>query len=568
MGGPETYLNNFTHALVGTVKHYAAYGMTAGGIDGSPADLSEQKLREMYLSPWAYLADGRGLRSVMAAQNMVNGRPMHANKRLLTDVLRKEWGVTHALVESDGPDCIGALQYGFHMTATREEAAIASLNAGMDMDLGGTALSTLVDAVKNNKTSESAVDRATYNVLVSKFAAGLFDYPYTDESRVSDLDKPSNRQLAREIAEQSMVLLINNKNIVPLDFTKIKNLALVGPLADSVFDQQGAYFNGGATVVTVKQAFEVKFNNSNMHLSYNRGANANDMNASMIPAAVAAAKDAEVVVVVLGDTVETCGEMVDRSQTDLPGGQLGLLEALIASGTPVIVLLINGRPATFGRGNPALNGIAALFVGWRPGEEGGPAFLNLLSGATNPSARLTQAWPRSVGGIGGPGAPYLYPFQGNHMGEAYSAGDGPSSALFQFGAGMSYSVYVIQDLVVSPKQAQANGSFSLTFTVVNQGSQDGSVPVMVFFRDPVAMPVRISSIQLVRFTKVAVPAGKSITTTVILAASDLGFWDDGLNDLGPAGWKVDPGDFQLTLGTEGFTSWQTPEGLHATITVI
>jgi beta-glucosidase len=197
MGGPETYLNNFTHALVATVKHYAAYGMTAGGIDGSPADLSEQKLRELYLSPWEYLAQGRGLRSVMAAQNMVNGRPMHANHRLLTEVLREEWGVAHALVESDGPDCIGALGDGFHVAATKEEVAVLSLESGMDMDLGGVAFPLLNHAVATNKTTEKAVDRAVYNVLVSKFAAGLFEYPYTDEARVEHLDGAANRVMAR-----------------------------------------------------------------------------------------------------------------------------------------------------------------------------------------------------------------------------------------------------------------------------------------------------------------------------------------------------------------------------------
>eukprot|EP00040_Diaphanoeca_grandis_P038707 m.257128 g.257128 ORF g.257128 m.257128 type:complete len:798 (-) comp35003_c0_seq1:1727-4120(-) len=568
MGGPDTYLNNFTHALVATVKHYASYGMTAGGIDGSPADLSEQKLREMYLAPWEYLAKGRGLRSVMAAQNMVNGRPMHANKRLLTDILRTEWGVAHALVESDGGDCIGALQYGFRIAPTIEDVAVISLESGMDMDLGGTTFATLVDAVNNNKTSEESLDRATYNVLTSKFAAGIFDSPYTDETRVNNLDNAQNRQLARDAAEQSMVLLINTNAFLPLDFIKLKNIALVGPLADSPNDQCGSYFNSGANVITMKQAFETRFNQSGTTLVYERGANADDMNMSMIPNAVTAAKGADVVIAVLGDTAATCGEMVDRSETDLAGGQLQLLEALIATGTPVVLLLINGRPTTFGRNNPALDGLTAFFVGWRPGEEGGPAFLNLLDGAANPSARLTQAWPRSVGGIGGPGAPYLYPFQGNHMGESYSAGDGPSSPLFRFGEGLSYTTYILSDLTITPQQAKASESFNLTLTVSNTGSRSGSIPVQVYFRDPYAMPVRIASIQLVRFTKVFVEAGSSVNISIQLAASDLGFWDDGLNGLGAAGWKVDPGDFELTIGTAGFTDWSNPEGLLGTLTVL
>jgi beta-glucosidase len=223
----------------------------------------------------------------MAAQNMVNGRPMHANYRLLTEVLRQEWGVEHALVISDGPDCIGALHDGFHVAATKEEVAVLSLESGMDMDLGGVSFPLLIHAVATNKTTEKAVDRAVYNVLVSKFAAGLFEHPYTDETRVQHLDGVANRAMAREAAEQSMVLLINrpapqipapattttaplraatdNDDVgaaaaavdaddaddeyaealngaggiptLPLDLTKIKQLALVGPLADSVYDQ-------------------------------------------------------------------------------------------------------------------------------------------------------------------------------------------------------------------------------------------------------------------------------------------------------------------------------------------
>ena len=188
----------------------------------------------------------------------------------------------------------------------------------------------------------------------------------------------------------------------------------------------------GANVVTVKAAME----SAGLSMTYAVGATPDaPPNTTAVREAVAAAHSADVVVAVLGDSQHTCGEMVDRSDLDLPGGQLPLLQALTATGKPVVVLLIHGRQVTFGRNNIGLDGVDALMIGWRPGEEGGPAFLNVLSGQTSPSGRLAQAWPRSVGGIGGPGAPYLYPFQGNHMGEAYSGGDGPSSPLFQFGYG-------------------------------------------------------------------------------------------------------------------------------------
>lgn len=208
----------------------------------------------------------------MAAQNMVNGRPMHCNKRLLTDVLRTEWGVTDCLVESDGGDVIGALQ-GFHVggkqitphqdgdhwvRGSREDVAVMSLEAGMDMDLGGSAFdySVLGPAVLSNRTSMAMIDRAVYRVLVSKFASGIFDHPYTDESRVQSLDRAEHRVMAREMAEESIVLLINHNQTLPIKDIRTKKIALVGWLADSEFDHCGSYFNAGANVVTVKAAMQ------------------------------------------------------------------------------------------------------------------------------------------------------------------------------------------------------------------------------------------------------------------------------------------------------------------------
>jgi len=444
----------------------------------------------------------------------------------------------------------------------------------MDMDLGGDAFSEaiLLPAVHNNKTSEFYVDQACYRVLVSKFAAGLFEHPFTDESRVETLDAPENRVLAREAAEQSMVLLINKNDTLPLNIGSIKELAMVGPLADSAFDHCGSYFNAGANVITTKAAVEAGCATNGVTMTYSLGASAEDEhNLTMIPAAVAQAMSADVVVAVLGDSRNTCGEMVDRSDLDLPGGQLPLLKALVATGKPVVVLLINGRQMTFGRGNAVLDGLAALMVGWRPGEEGGPAFWNVLTGVVNPSGRLAHNWPRSVGGIGGP-SQYLYPFQGNHMGEAYSAGDGESTPLFQFGQGLSYTTFDLNSLSVSPNATTAKGTFKLTLTASNTGERDGAVVVQVYFRDPVSWPVRIASIQLVRFTKVLLRAGESREITIDLDAADLAYWDDGLNgndDVPPGGgWRVDPGEFNLVVGTAGFTSWRKPDGLLGNVYVL
>ena len=168
-------------------------------------------------------------------------------------------------------------------------------------------------------------------------------------------------------------------------------------------------------------------------------------------------------------------------------------------------------------------------MAWRPGEEGGPALYNILTGAANVDGRLTSAWPRSVGAIGGPNTPYLYPYQGNHQGEDFTAGDGASTPLFNFGEGMSYTSYRLSGLQISPRATDASGKFKLTLKATNTGPRDGRCIVQVYFRDPVAMPVRISSIQLVRFDKIELKAGETRTVNIVLDAADLGYWDDGRN---------------------------------------
>ena len=582
-GGPTEYLVNPESSLVATVKHYAAYGKTAGGIDGSPADISEQTLRESYLAPWEALAREGLLRSVMAAQNAVNGRPMHANRRLLTGILRDEWGVPDVLVESDGGDCIGALQYGFHMAGSIPEAAVMGVDAGMDMDLGGTTMATLAATLSSNepppfpcnKTEVArAVDRAAYNVLASKFAAGLFDKPYVT-NLTPTLDTAANRRLAREVAEQSLVLLQNKDGFLPLGAapSSYKKVAVVGPLADSASDTLGSYFNwDGATVdvVTVQDAVAQAFAGTATAVATAKGCNAEDGNTTMLAAAEAAAKGSDLVVLVLGDTAATCGEMVDRSDLDLPGGQLELMDRVLATGAPTVVVLIHGRPATFGMDNNPSTGIAppprldapnlkAVLTAWRPGEEGGTAVWNTLTGASNPTGRLAQAWPRTVGQISGPGQPYIYPYQGNHQHEAYCV-DGASNAQYGMGYGLSYSEVEVTTLSATPASAPATGTFTVTATVTNKGAHatgpHGAV-VQLFCNDPVSRNVvRLSAYWLCGFARSPPLApGARATVALTLPVRELSYYDDGKNNAGgEAGWRVDVGTFNVYAATDGFGS--------------
>eukprot|EP00039_Didymoeca_costata_P006535 m.91190 g.91190 ORF g.91190 m.91190 type:complete len:773 (-) comp13291_c0_seq2:63-2381(-) len=566
-GGPTEYLTNMTHGLVATVKHYAAYGK--GSYDGSQADISEQRLREIYLEPWRYLVD-KGLRSVMAAQNMVNGRPMHSNKRLLTEILREEWGVTNALIESDGPDCIQALNTsGFHVANSTETAGIMGLVAGMDQDLGGTAFRTLLNSVQENKVDIKYLNRAAGNVLMAKFAGGQFDNPFVDISRAEKINPMDNKKLALRVAEESIVLLKNDDKTLPLNFGGIHQVALLGSLADDAASQCGGYTNMGAPVTTVRQAFNDTLIPQGVSVRYMAAVSPDNNNISQVDKAVSLIEASDVAVLVLGDSLTTCGEMYDRSSLDLPGGQMELLHRAIQTSTPVIVVLINGRAVTFGEGNVALNGIKGLLVAWRPGQEGGNAILNVLKGAVNPSGRLTTAWPRCAGAIYGPSTPYLYPFQGDHMGQNYTV-DGSSSPLFGFGYGMSYSNDMeITKMEISPQQVQENEVFRITVTAVNNANQSVKMPVQIYFRDPVANPVRISNIQLLTFTKVDIAGGATVSVTLDVNSSSLGFWNDGKNGDGhSAGWMIDKGLFELYAGYAGFTSWDNVGGLPGNVTVV
>lgn len=496
---------------------------------------------------------------------MVNGRPMHANKRLLTKVLREEWGVTDALVESDGSDCIGALWQGFHIVPDRESAAVVSLEAGMDMDLGGVTLPLLEDAVNSGRLNASLVAAAAGRVLASKFASGIFDQPMVDPARVAILDSPQHRALARTVAQQGIVLLVNpgTSPVLPLSPSTLSSVAVIGPLADDGDSQCGGYSSLGAEVVTVLDAVTAAGSASGFTVTYAQGANTGDSNTSMIPAAVQAASTADLSVFVLGDSLVTCGEMFDRADLDLPGAQLQLLQqaggAAAAAGKKVVVVLIHGRSATLGPDNSMLPPSATLLTAWRPGEEGGSAVWDVITGAVNPSGKLTQAWPRSVGQVHGPGQPYLYPEQGDHFGESYVFS--PSTAMFEFGHGLSYTSFTLSGMTAAPAVVAPTRNITIKLQVHNKGARDGATVVQVYARDPVAPVVRISKLRLVAFQRVETKAGATVGVTITMPAERLAYYDDEV-----PGFMVDPGAFDLYAGYDGCRNIMTM-GLHASVNV-
>src|SRR5438105_1267408 len=388
--------------LLACAKHFAAYGAAEGGRDYDAADMSERKLREVYLPPFKAAVDA-GVDTIMSAFDAVNGVPSSANRHLLIEILRDEWKF-RGFVVTDYAAVEQLMHHG--IAATPREAAAKALAAGVDMDMIDRAFATL--------PASRRVDQAVRRILRTKFRAGLFDKPFTDESQTI----PLNRAAARRIAQRSIVLLKNEGNVLPLK--KSARVALVGPLADSKEDMLGPWAGRGAAedVVSVAAAAPGR----------------------------SEIADADVIVAVLGETREMSGEASSRSSLDLPGDQQKLLESLVATGKPVVLVVMSGRPLSIAW---AAEHVPAIVQAWFLGIEGGNAIADVLFGDVNPSGKLPVTVPRSVGQVpiyysrlptGRPGNP-----QDKYTNKYL---DLPLGPLYPFGFGLSYTRFEYSDLRV------------------------------------------------------------------------------------------------------------------------
>jgi beta-glucosidase-like glycosyl hydrolase len=513
-GGPSAYLP--PTALVSEAKHYGGYGYA--GRDAYPADISEQTLFEAYLPQWREYARNGG-RGVMASHQSTAGVPNHANPHHFT-ILREQFGLEKGFVAADYRD-VANLE-GFTVCANASACAALAVVAGMDNDLndfGQHPFLQLAALVQAGLLPESYVDRAAANTLRPKFAAGLFDGVglYVNVSDLpNQIDTPAHRALALQAAEEAITLVTNPSSLLPLDLssaTTIRKVAVLGqnggcvgpsdgtgPDCPAYRAMAGGYSNLGARVVTVLDGLTAAANASGnaFRVDYSVGATPDSYNTSAIPAAVAAAAAADVAVVVLGDSAcgygcGSCAEGVDADDLDLPGAQMDLLFALLtqAPATPVVLVLVNGRPATFGAGMGnrwmPLNGVVArlgaLVVAWRPGEEGGTAIAHVLGGSVNPSGKLTHTWVRSVGQVRHT-APHFqrwFELKANY-GPDRLLSDAP---LFPFGRGLSYSTFATTGLALATPATVGNEDLyapvTLTFTVTNTHGPDGKVAVQAYF---------------------------------------------------------------------------------------
>lgn len=531
------------HAL-STLKHFIAYGASEGGQNGGSNSLGQRELRETYLPPFRAALEA-GARSVMTAYNSVDGVPCTANRRLLTDLLRGEWGF-EGFVISDLVSIEGL--YETHgVAADKSEAAAKALRAGVDVDLRGDAFATLRSAVEEGLIPEREIDRAVCRVLALKFEMGLFENPYVDETLAAGVGDEEHTQLALDVARESITLL-ENRGVLPLDPASLGRVAVVGPNADNIYNQLGDYTARQTAANTVRDGLERALGRE--RVEYVRGCGIRDEERSGIAAAVAAARRSDAVVAVVGGSSARdfgteflatgaaradrravsdmeCGEGNDRATLSLLGAQEELLRALKATGKPLVVVYVAGRPLDM---TWATAHADALVAAWYPGQRGGDAVADVLLGRVNPAGRLPLTVPRSVGQL---------PVHYNRRRPAnHDYTDQTAAPLYPFGYGLSYSSFEYSGLEVLPDGEK----FRVTCSVRNTSRRAGDEVVQLYVSDPVASTVRPLR-QLCAFERVTIPAGETRTVCFEVGREQLAL-------VGVDGqWCVEPGAYEFQIGS-------------------
>ncbi len=527
--------------LLATAKHFVGYGLAEGGRDYAGADLSERSLREVQLPPFK-AAVAAGAQSVMAAFNEVSGIPMHANRGLLEGVLRGEWGWDGVLVS----DYNGVQELMAHgVAATREDAGRLALRAGVDVDMVSRIyLSDLPAAVRAGRVPMAQVDAAVRRVLAAKLRLGLFDDPYrycSDPVRQEALTLTAeSRAAARRMAQKSFVLLQNDGAVLPLS-RSLRTLAVIGPLADHRRAMLGNWAVAAREedAVTPLEGLRAALG-TDTRLLVAQGAAIDGDDTSGFDQAVAAARQADAVVMFLGEHPDMSAEANNRSSLDLPGVQQQLALAVAATGKPVVVVLLNGRPLTIA----ALQGkVPAILEAWFPGVEGGNAIADVLFGAADPSGKLPVTFPRNVGQV-----PIYYAHKNTGRPpsetEKYTSKylDVAWTPLYVFGHGLGYTTYRYDPPQVSrPKLALDDLAQQVDVRVTNTGKRAGVEVVQLYLRDDVASvtrPVR----QLRGFRRVPLQPGESRIVSFTLGFDDLAMYDEQMHQV------VEPGTFTVFVG--------------------
>jgi beta-glucosidase len=528
-------------AVMACVKHFAAYGAAIGGRDYNAVDMSDRSLWETYLPPFKAALDA-GAATFMNSFNELNGIPATGNSYLQRDILKGKWNF-QGFVVSDWGSIGEMIQHGYARDS--KQAAELAITAGSDMDMESHAYTkNLAQLVKENKVPVALIDDAVKRILRKKFEMGLFDDPYrfSNEAREQkELNSPANRAAEKEVAEKSIVLLKNDKQLLPLS-KNLKTIAVIGPLAKADVDMMGFWSVkwDNDHLVSLYEGLENKVG-KNTKLIYAKGCDVTDTSKTGFAEAVKAAAQADVVVMAIGEHYDMTGEAKSKANIHIPGVQEELVKAIKATGKPVVVLTMSGRPIIF---NWTADHADAILHTWWLGSEAGNAMADVLFGDYNPSGKLPISFPREEGQI-----PVYYNYKStgrpstNDLGANYKSGyiDLKNSPRYAFGYGLSYTQFALTDLKLDKTNMTNSGKINVTCSLKNTGNFAGEEVVQLYLRDEFASITRPVK-ELKAFEKVYLKPGESKTISFVINKETLSFYDQKMN------WTTEPGTFQLMIG--------------------
>ncbi|QYA24174.1 beta-glucosidase BglX [Gramella sp. MT6] len=547
------------NTMMATVKHMALYGAPEAGRDYNSVDMSRLKMFNEYLPPYQAAVDA-GVGSVMTSFNDIDGIPASGNKWLLTDLLRERWGFDGFVVS----DYTSVNEMIAHGMGDLQAVSAMAINAGLDMDMVGEGfLTTLKKSVDEGKVSEEQITKAARRILEAKHKLGLLQDPYlySDESRPEkDILTEENRSLARKAATRSFVLLKKHNNTLPL--AKNANIALIGPLANNKNNMLGTWAPTGNPQLSVPILEGLKNVAPEAKIEYAKGSNiSNDSSfakkvnvfgeriqisdespETLLREALDLANSSDVIVAVVGEATEMSGEAASRTDITIPDAQKKLIRELVKTGKPVVLVLMSGRPLDI---SEEMSLPVSILQIWHPGVEAGNAVGDVLFGDYNPSGKLTNSWPRSVGqipihyrmkttGRPGPENGDFQKFKTNYL-------DSPNSPLLPFGFGLSYTTFEYSDVKASSESLNADGSIELSATVTNTGDFDGEEIVQLYLHDKVRS-VTPPGRELKGFKKIMLKKGESKTVTFTVSEEDLKFYNSAIE------YVAEPGEFDFAIG--------------------
>ncbi|AQW94476.1 beta-glucosidase BglX [Elizabethkingia anophelis] len=559
--GKDLSLKN---TILACVKHFALYGAPEGGRDYNTVDMSHIRMFNEYFPPYKAAVDA-GVGSVMASFNEVDGIPATGNKWLMDDVLRKQWGFNGFIVT----DYTGINEMIQHGMGDLQQVSALAMNAGIDMDMVGEGfLTTLKKSISEGKVTEQQITTAARRILEAKYDLGLFDdpYRYTDEKRSkAEVFNKANREEARNIAAQSMVLLKNDKQILPLKTSG--TVAVIGPLANNNENMTGTWSVASRTKDAVSIMTGLKETIKGVNFIYAKGSNVfydakmeekatmfgkvsnrdSRSKEALLKEAVETAKKADVVVLAIGETAELSGESSSRTNIEIPQAQKDLLTELKKTGKPIVMVLFTGRPLVLNDENKQAD---AIVNAWFAGSEAGYAIADVLYGKVNPSGKLPMTFPRSVGQV-----PIYYnakntgrplsddksdkcefeKFRSNYIDEC-------NTPLFPFGFGLSYTSFGYSDVELSKTQLSGNDQLTASITLTNNGKYNGNEVVQLYIRDMVGSVTRPVK-ELKGFQKVFLKSGESKKVSFTITPEDLKFYNSELK------YDWEAGEFDIMIGT-------------------